>query len=209
MTKIVPAILVADKEEYLQKLQIVRQLTDRFSLDIIDGEFVNNKTISLNEIERTNDLKMDVHLMVNNPQSFVDKAVNLYAHTIIIQFECGQDLTPFIDRIKKAGLRVGISINPQTSLNKLKPFVKKLDYVQLMGYQAGFAGQRFDASVLNNISKARQMFCEAEIALDGGVSQKNAKKILTAGFDIVNINTLIFNSEDPLSQYSQLLEYVS
>jgi ribulose-phosphate 3-epimerase len=76
-----------------------------------------------------------------------------------------------------------------------------------MGYSAGFAGQKLDPIVFERLGEARELLPHAEIGLDGGVNESNAKKILQAGFDVVNINTLIFGSEDPLSGYMKLLEY--
>ncbi len=208
MTKIVPAMLVADKEAYLQQLTVVKQLTDRYHFDIIDGEFADNRTIQMNEVTRQTELKMDIHLMVNNPQPFVDQAMDLHCYTTIIQLECPVDILPFLERIKKAGLRGGVSFNPGTSLNKLKPFVELVDYVQVMGYPAGFAGQKFQPEVLDNLPKLRKLFPDAEIGFDGGLNEKTAKKIFGAGFDVVNVNTYLFGAQDPLNQYSQLLGYV-
>lgn len=206
MTKIVPAILVSDKETYIKQLTTVKQLTDRYQLDIIDGEFVENKTIQLSDVSRQTELKMDIHLMVAKPQSFVDQAVDLHAYTTIIQVECEEDIVPYLERLKKSGLRGGISFNPTTSLNKLKSYEDIVAYVQIMGYPAGFAGQRLQPEVLELVPKLRQMFPMAEIALDGGVNEKTAKKVFGAGLDVVTANSYLFGSDDPLSQYSKLLE---
>lgn len=207
MTKIVPAVLVPNKEMYIRRLAIIKHLTDRFQLDIIDGQFVENKTVQLGEISRQTELKMDIHLMVQNPQSFVDQAIGLHAYTTIIQYECEEDITPYLERLKKSGLRGGVSINPSTSINKLKPFVELVDYVQLMAYPAGFAGQKLQPEVFEILPKLRKMFPSAELGLDGGINEKTAKKVFQAGFDVVNINSYLFGADDPLSQYSQLLEF--
>lgn len=207
MTKIVPAVLVHNKPDYISRLSLIKQLTNRFQLDVIDGIFVDNKTIQLNEISRLNELNMDVHLMVAEPRPHVEQAIALNANNIIIQYECGQDLTPIVERIKKSGLNVGIAINPETKVVKLKPFKDMLDHVLIMGYPAGFSAQKLDNIVFERLDEVRQLFPHSEIGLDGGVNSKNAKKVLQAGFDIVNINSLIFNSEDPLSEYMSLLEY--
>lgn len=207
MTKIVPAVLVDSKEEYLKKIAIIRQLTNRFQLDIIDGQYVDNRTIQLDDISRPTDLNMDVHLMVNDPKQFVEQAIVLHANNIIIQMECCENIMPFLERIKKSGLNAGVAINPETSLKALKPYKEILDYVLIMGYPAGFAGQKLNPIVFDRLAEVREMFPSAEVGLDGGVSPSNAKKVLQAGFDVVNINTLIFGNDDPLSAYSELLGY--
>lgn len=207
MTKIVPAVLVKTKEEYSQRLSVIRQLTNRFQLDIIDGEYVDNKTIQLDEIARLTETKMDVHLMVTHPKAFIEKAIALNANNIIIQYECGEDLQSHLERIKKAGLNAGVAVNPETKLSKLKSFKEMINHLLIMGYPAGFAGQKLDPIVFERLVEAREMFPFAEIGLDGGVSEKNAKKVLQAGFDVVNINTAIFETDDPLSSYMKFLEF--
>jgi ribulose-phosphate 3-epimerase len=207
MTKIVPAVLVKTKEDYLARMSVIRQLTNRFQLDVIDGEYVDNKTIQLDEISRFTEMRMDVHLMVKYPKPHVERAIALNANNIIIQYECGEDLMPLVERIKKSGLNAGIAINPETKLSKLKPFKGLLSHVLIMGYPAGFAGQKMDSSVFDRLSEVREMFPFAEVGLDGGVTDSNAKKVLQAGFDVVNINTAIFDTEDPLSSYMKFLEY--
>lgn len=208
MTKIVPAILAKSKEEYQSRLTTVRQLTDRFQVDIIDGEFVDNRTIGLDEVGRMTELKMDIHLMVAEPKVFIEKAVALNPNIIIIQFECGQDITPQIERIKKSGLSAGVAVNPDTKLSKIKPLIELLDHVLLMAYPAGFAGQKLQPEVIDKLAEARKLFPAAEIGLDGGVTEKNAKKILQAGFDTVNINSALFEAEDPLNRYSEFLGHL-
>lgn len=207
MTKIVPAVLVKSKEEYLQRLGVIRQLTNRFQLDIIDGEYVDNKTIELTEITRPNDLLMDVHLMVNEPTKYVEQAILLHANNIIIQLEGSPNPIKHLERIKKSGLNAGLAINPETELKKIKQFAEILDHVLIMGYPAGFAGQKLNTAVFEKLEEARGLFPAAEIGLDGGVSDTTAKKVLQAGFDVVNVNSLIFNDPDPLNAYSKLLEY--
>lgn len=207
MTKIVPAILVKTMEDYSRELAIVRQLTNRFQLDIIDGEYADNKTIELGEIARLNELSIDIHLMVRDPKPYVEKAMALRANNTIIQLDCCDDITPNLIRIKKAGLNAGVAINPTDQLKRLKPIGELIDHILIMGYQAGFAGQKLNPIVFDRLQEVRKLFPGKEIGLDGGVNSKNAKKILQAGFDVVNVNTLIFGSSDPLSAYSELLEY--
>ena len=208
MTKIVPAVLVQDKADYQKQVSVIRQLTNRFQLDVIDGQYVDNKTIGLDEIVRTNDLLMDVHLMVVDPTKYVERAIILHANNIIIQFEACPEPTKHLERIKKSGLNAGLAVNPDTKLSKLKPHADMLDHLLIMGYPAGFAGQKLDARVFERLEEARKLFVGADIGLDGGVNSTNAKKILQAGFDVVNINTLIFGSDDPLNAYSNLLGYL-
>lgn len=207
MTRIVPAILVKTKAEYLSKLSLAKQLTNRFQVDIIDGQYVDNQTIGLGDLTRLIESRVDIHLMVAEPKLFVEQAITLNPNLIIIQFECGQDITPQLERIKKSGLQAGVAINPGTELAKLEPLKELMNHILLMGYPAGFSGQKFQNQVLERVAIVRDLFPYAELGLDGGVTKDNAKRILRAGFDVVNINSAIFEADDPLNMYSQLLEY--
>lgn len=208
MTKIVPAILAKTKAEYLARLGMVKQLTNRFQIDIIDGQFVDNRTIGIDEVVRMTELKMDIHLMVADPKPFVEKAITLNPNLIIIQFECGVDITPQLERIKKSGLQAGVALNPDTKFNKVKPIKDLIDHVLLMAYPAGFSGQKLQLEVLDRLGEARSLFPTSEIGLDGGVTAKNAKKVLQTGFDTVNINSALFEVDDPLNRYSEFLGYL-
>ena len=131
-------------------------------------------------------------------------------YTEFYQFHCNtffSDKQDCLERIKKSGLNAGVAINPETSLKSLKPYKEILDHVLIMGYPAGFAGQKLNPIVFDRLAEVREMFPSVEVGLDGGVSPSNAKKVLQAGFDVVNINTLIFGNADPLSAYSELLGY--
>ncbi len=207
MIKIVPAINVATKEEYNQRLATIRQLTDRFQLDVIDGEFVDITTVDVGEIARPADLKMDLHLMVADPMRWVDRTLHLHPYTVIVQFEGSKakDIEPVITRLKKATVRAGIALNPETPVAKLKPFIDQLDHVLVMGYPAGRSGQKFQPEVLEKVAQIRELRSNIEIGLDGGVNEKTLKQICSSDLDVINVTTYLFSDEDVLSRYSTIL----
>ncbi len=208
MTKIVPALLVSSIEEYNATLRKARQLTNRFHIDIIDGKFVDNQTVMPHDIQKQVDNKMDMHLMVEDPLWFARECISLNPHIVIVQYESSGDVVGALELISKSGFRAGISINPETSVDMIKHLLPLLSYVQIMGYQAGFAGTKFERSVLDKPGLIRAIVPGMEIGLDGGVNDKTIGAIAKAEFDVINVNSFLFDNPDldTLSAYSLLME---
>ena len=209
MAKIVPAILESDASAYRKKVNLIRQLTDRFQLDIIDGEFADNKTIFPQDIEPPSGLKLDLHLMVAHPNEFIGHSIKLRPYTIVVQFEAVHGVVEAIDRITKGGIRAGVAINPDTPVAALEPLLPQLSHVLVMAYPAGFAGQKLQPAALKKVSELRALNADIEIGLDGGVADDTLKKIAAAHFDVVYTNSYLFGAESILTQYHELIAALS
>lgn len=208
--KIVPAILTDSVEELNAQIRIARQLTDRIQIDIIDGEYVDNRTITPRDVHKPIDSKIDLHLMVNDVSSYIAQCIGLNPYTIIFQFDAlklQRDILGAIDQIHNAGFRAGLALNPDISVDTVAKYIPKIDHVLIMGYPAGFAGQKFQRSVVEKVAQVRAIRPDIEVGIDGGVNHTSLKTVAAANFDVININTYLFhNSEaDPLSVYSELL----
>lgn len=206
MAKVVPALLSSTKSDYEHDLAVVRQLTDRFQLDIIDGQFVDNETVSLNQLDKTPGLKMDIHLMVVDPISCIREALKLSPNLVLFQYEGSSAVPQAITELKQNGQRVGLAINPSTTIEKIKSLLSEIDHLLVMMYPAGFAGQKFEPVNLDKISQARDIRPDLEIGIDGGVNKDSIKQIANAKPDIVNVNSYLFSAEDVASRYSELME---
>lgn len=209
--KIVPAILTDSVDELNTQLRIARQLTDRVQIDIIDGEYVDNTTIQPEDIQKPIDSKLDLHLMVNDVMGYITQCISLNPHTIIFQFDAlrlQRDILKAIDAIKSAGFRAGLAINPEVEVATIEKFIPKLDHVLIMGYPAGFAGQKFQRAVIDKVALVRAIRPDIEVGIDGGVNHQTLKVVASGDFDVVNVNTYLFHNHesDPLTVYSQLLE---
>lgn len=209
--KIVPAILTDSVDELNTQLRIARQLTDRVQIDIIDGEYVDNTTIQPEDIQKPIDSKIDLHLMVNDVMGYITQCISLNPHTIIFQFDAlrlQRDILEAIDAIKSAGFRAGLAINPEVEVATIEKFIPKIDHVLIMGYPAGFAGQKFQRAVIDKVALVRAIRADIEVGIDGGVNHQTLKAVASGDFDVVNVNTYLFHNpeSDPLTVYSQLLE---
>lgn len=206
--KIIPDILAKTTEEYHTNLRAARQLTDRFHIDIIDGKYIDNQTIQPRDIQKQIDNKMDMHLMVEDPVWYARECIKLNPHIVIVQYECPGDVKAALEVTIKNGFRAGLSINPETSIDEIKKYLDIISHLQIMGYQAGFAGTKLVRSVLEKPAQARAIRPELEIGLDGGVNEKTISSIAKAQFDTVDVNSFLFHNDemDSLSAYSYLLE---
>lgn len=207
--KIVPAILVQDVATYNQQLRVARQLTDRFHIDIIDGQYADNTTITPRDIQKQIDNKLDIHLMVADPLVFARECIRLNPNTVIVQVETDGDVAGALELVKKSGFQAGVSFNPSTTVEDIKQYLDLVDYVQIMGYDAGFAGQKLQRSVFTKVNQVRDLKPSLELGFDGGVTAETMSGLKKADVDIVNVNSYLFHNDelDVLSAYSKLLEY--
>ncbi len=206
MAKIVPAILASNPEEYQQKIRLVRQLTDRYQLDVIDSEYADNPTLDLRQIEPRRDMLCDVHLMSRRPLHYLNDILALKPHMVIFQYEGAEDLVSALEKVKARGVLVGLALNPATEVDEVGSLLPQIDHVLIMAYTAGFAGQTLQPKVLKKADTTRQLAPTLEVGLDGGVSEDTLAKIAKAKFDVVNTNSYLFGSDDVLSRYSELME---
>lgn len=208
--KVCPAILTNSQAELNEQLRITRMLTDRYQIDIIDGEFADNKTITPEEIPKPTDAKLDIHLMVNNPLDHVNRSISLNPFTIIFQIEAVKtikEITHIINSINEAGFNSGIAINPETEVSSIARYLPILDHVLVMGVDAGFSGQKMKRDVLQKPQQIRDIKPPIEIGIDGGVNHTTLKAVASSSFDVVNVGSYLFHNpeEDPLTVYSELL----
>lgn len=202
--KLAPAILVHDKATFDHQLSLAREMTDRMQLDFIDGVFADNKTLALDELQFPPATQVDLDMMVAHPSEHVTAALQLQPHLIVWHFECEENLSEVINRVKAAGVQVGVALNPDTAVETIAPLLPQVDHVLIMGVAAGFAGQAFEPSVLEKASALRQLKPELELGLDGGQNQTTVDKAVSAGIDILYINTALFGAPDPMQSWQQI-----
>ena len=169
----------------------------------MDGHFVPNITIGpevINKLRKYTSLPFDVHLMISPVDHFIKNFADAGADIITIHPEATNDLENSIKKIKSYNKKVGISLNPETSLDKLNNVLDKIDLVLIMSVNPGFGGQKFIENTLNKIKKLRlkidQLKLKVEIEVDGGINFENSKSIIKAGADILVSGTTIFKSNE-------------
>ena len=202
--KISPSILSADFSKLGSEIQnLEKAKADLIHIDVMDGHFVPNITIGpevINKLRKYTSLPFDVHLMISPVHNFIKNFADAGADIITIHPEATNDLESSIKKIKSYNKKVGISLNPETSLDKLNNVLDKIDLVLIMSVNPGFGGQKFIENTLNKIKKLRlkidQLKLKVEIEVDGGINFENSKSIIKAGADILVSGTTIFKSNE-------------
>lgn len=198
MVQIVPGILTQDIEEVQEYLAAAQGVVDRVQIDIIDGEFAHNETIdpsALNDI--FTDLRLDFHLMVKEPEGWIEKCVNAMADRIYGQIEEMNSQAEFVRRVQEAQVSVGLALDLSTPVASLDPTVlPDVDSVLLMSVPAGFEGQDFDEDVYGKLKKLNEKREEESLAfkicIDGGITEKHVKKLEEFGAHEIVIGDRIF-----------------
>ncbi len=195
MIQILPAIL-ATSEQIFQDQFIKVTSSPSFQegwiqIDLMDGKFVQNESIKPEIIANyPTNLKKEFQLMVIDPSNWVDRLVKLEALRIIAPVEVDrEEIEKFLLKTKEYKLESGLSINPDTPLESLAPFVTKIDYILVMGVTPGFQGQPFQEVALETIKSIRSKRWPVKIGVDGGVKVDNAKALVEAGVDYLAIGS--------------------
>ncbi len=206
MAQIIPAILTADERDYHDKLLIAEHVSDIIQIDIIDGKFADNTTIGVDIIKKYLTVSMlEVQLMVVNLHEYVSELVKIeHVRRIIVPSEVEGGLTEAIYEIRKCDRQVGLSLNPETPLDKAAGILGQVDMLLLLGVNPGFGGQPFQEIVLEKIRQAKKMSSGLAIEVDGGVNFQTAKKITTAGADFLAANSVLFEASDFRGAYDAL-----
>jgi ribulose-phosphate 3-epimerase len=204
MVKIAPSILTADLSNLEKQIRFLEEgNADLIHIDVMDGTFVPNITFGpllVKTIQKITNIPLDVHLMIINPEKYVEQFIDSGASYLTIHQEATLHLHRTIEMIKKLGAKAGVSLNPATSLSTLDEILQYLDLVLIMSVNPGFGGQTFIESSLQKISKLKKMISSNKlntlIEVDGGINLENVEKVVKAGTDILVIGNSIFSSTD-------------
>ena len=200
--RIAPSILSSDFAHLADEIAAVEQAgADLLHVDVMDGHFVPNLTIGppiVESIRKVTSLPLDCHLMVTNPDDFIDEFAQAGANYITVHVETCPHLHRTIQFIKEKGLKAGVTLNPATSLVTIEAILPDVDLVLIMSVNPGFGGQRFIPGVLDKIRRARSMIDATGrpilLEVDGGVKVDNAGAIAAAGADILVAGSAIFEA---------------
>ena len=205
MSKVSPSLLSGDFANMgLSTEQATEWGADYIHCDVMDGRFVPNITFGMGMVKalrRHTALPLDVHLMILEPEKYVPEFIDAGADIVSFHPDACSDVGALIDYIKSRGVRAGLVVNPDVSLDVIYPYADRLDMVILMGVFPGFGGQKFIESTLDKIQKLRAYVDEhhlsLEIEMDGGATEGNAKTLRDAGVDVIVGGSSVFKSDDP------------
>jgi ribulose-phosphate 3-epimerase len=204
MVKVAPSLLSADFRNIEREIKRVEKCkVDLLHLDVMDGHFVPNITFGpmiVDAVNRCTRLPLDVHLMIENPDSYVESFVKSGADYLTVSFEACRHLHRTIDLIRSLKVKAGCALNPGTPFSVIKPVLEELDILLLMTVNPGFGGQKFISSVLPKIREAKKFIrgnkLKTKIEVDGGINPETGKLVKKAGATILVAGAAIFRSKD-------------
>ena len=203
MPIIAPSILAADFTKLEEQIHLTEKGgADWLHLDVMDGHFVPNLTfgpILVAAVRKMTKLPLDVHLMIDNPDFFLEEFANAGADHILVHYEAVVHLNRTVNRIRELGLKAGVVINPSTPVEVLKEVIHDVDEVLIMSVNPGFGGQKFLENSYRKLTEAKHLIPRGQdvlLEVDGGVGPENASKLVKAGADVLISGTSIFKSSD-------------
>ena len=203
MIKISPSILSCDFANLKEDIDKVIEYVDYIHIDVMDGLFVNNISFGIPVIKsiRPHYSKLfDTHLMIVNPERYIDAFAEAGADLITFHVEATENVKEVIDMIHSKGLKAGISLRPKTNVEELKPYLNMVELVLVMSVEPGFGGQKFDCGAIDKIKwlKAYKLNnnLDYEIEVDGGINDQTGKLCTEAGADVLVSGSYIFKAQN-------------
>ena len=206
--KLAPSILSADFGRLgEQVIEATRAGADYIHVDVMDGHFVPNITVGplvVAAIRPYTNLPLDVHLMIESPEKYIQQFVQAGANIITVHVEVCPHLHRVVESIKELGVKAGVSLNPSTPLAAVDEVLSALDLVLLMSVNPGFGGQQFIEGTVGKIARLRRRLDElglaAELEVDGGINAEMAPRVAKAGARVLVAGAAVFNKKEPVSQ---------
>lgn len=199
MIKIAPSILAADPVNLERDVRRAAEAgCDWIHVDVMDAHFVPNLAYSPDVVRRLKeitDIPLDVHLMMDRPESLLDEFLKAGASVVTLHAETG-NVSGLLEKIHAYGAKAGVALKPKTPAQDAMQYIEQADLILAMTVEPGFGGQKLDESVLEKIRALRDAGYKGEIEADGGISEENLQRLMDHGLSVAVMGTALFRNED-------------
>lgn len=207
-----PSVLSCDFANIQRDTEMINNsVADWFHIDIMDGVFVPNISFGLPVMKAFHQhakKPLDVHLMIQNPDQYLEDFKNAGAHILTVHYEVCTHLHRTLHAIKELGMKAGVALNPHTPVSLLEPIIRDIDLVLIMSVNPGFGGQKFIPNAVNRVQKLKEIIktydADTLIEVDGGVNAETGKQLINAGADALVAGSFVFKSDNPTQTIQDL-----
>jgi ribulose-phosphate 3-epimerase len=200
---ICPTVTTTDRLEYDEQVKVA-DFASRIHIDLSDGIFTESLLIDVEELYLPKDVVVDVHLMYQRPLSVLRQLIDLRPQMIIVHFEASDDLIKVIGLVREAGIRLGLAILPETTIEMVKDLIPITDHLLIFSGSLGSFGGKADLNLLDKVKEAKLIKPELEVGWDGGVNADVASSLAKGGVDVLNVGSYIQESVDPKASFDEL-----
>jgi ribulose-phosphate 3-epimerase len=204
MALVAPTILASTPAEYAERIDRVKPFAKRLHIDVCDGVFIDTKTVGLSQVYDIDGVPFDLHLMMSHPEGQIENIVSLQPSLVIFHYEADVDREALMRELRSFGIRIGLAVNPETTIDQVKDLLPKIDHLLIFTGRLGHNGGEFRIDCLDKIAMARRIKFDLEIGVDGGIDQATGRMAIEAGADLLNCGSFIHDHDDPEIAYIAL-----
>lgn len=205
MAVIVPAILTPDESKFNSELQAYQGFTRRVQIDFSDGTFASDVTVSLDKMQFSAEMNIDLHMITAKPSQYLPKIINLKPALCIMHAESDDDILSISQQLRSSGIKIGIALLPATFPRRAQELIANADHVMIFAGKLGAQSSGIDMLQTEKVPLVKALNPNAEIGWDGGANLGNVRALAHAGIDVINVGGALSQSPEPAAMYQSLV----